>query len=52
MLKMEWEGFWSELGATRGLWSDPWCLARDFNMTRFPLKRSSGGRLSLAIRGR
>ncbi|RVX06887.1 Histone-lysine N-methyltransferase, H3 lysine-9 specific SUVH4 [Vitis vinifera] len=30
------EGFWGELRAIRGLWSDPWCIGGDFNMVRIP----------------
>ncbi|KAJ9680146.1 hypothetical protein PVL29_019435 [Vitis rotundifolia] len=44
--KIEREEFWSELGAIRGLWNEPWCVAEDFNMIRFPSERSRGGRLS------
>ncbi|RVX07688.1 hypothetical protein CK203_021942 [Vitis vinifera] len=43
---VEREGFWSELGAIRGLWSDPCCVADDFNMIRFPSECSRGGCLS------
>ena len=39
-----------ELGAIRGLWSDPWCVTDDFNMITFPSECSRGGRLSLAMR--
>ncbi|RVW92113.1 hypothetical protein CK203_037043 [Vitis vinifera] len=49
-LKLDREDFLSELGAIRGLWSDPWCVAGDFNMIRFPSKRSIGGRLSSTMR--
>ena len=28
------EGLWHELGAVRGLWNVPWCVARDFNIPR------------------
>lgn len=31
LLKREREGFWSKLGAIKGLWSDPWCVAGDFS---------------------
>ena len=48
-MKIEREEFWSELGAIRGLWNEPWCVVRDFNMIRFPSKRSKGGRLSQAM---
>ena len=44
------EGFWSELGVVRGLWSDPWCLAGNFHMIRFSSERGRGGRLSLHYR--
>ncbi|RVW53031.1 hypothetical protein CK203_072745 [Vitis vinifera] len=44
------EGFWGELGAIGGMWSDPWCVVGDFNMIKFPFKRSRGGRLSSAMR--
>lgn len=50
MLKLEREDFWSELGDVRGLWSDPWCMAGDFNMIKFPFKHSRGGRLSSTMR--
>ena len=40
------ELFWEELGAIRGLWSDPWCIGGDFNMIRFPNERRRGGKLS------
>ena len=49
-MKVEREEFWSELGAIRGLWNEPWCIAGDFNMIRFPFERSRGGRLSQAMR--
>nr|CAN75065.1 hypothetical protein VITISV_005160 [Vitis vinifera] len=35
-LRGEREGFWEELGVIKGLWSDPWCVADDLNMIRFP----------------
>ncbi|KAL6332120.1 hypothetical protein AAG906_025791 [Vitis piasezkii] len=35
-LKLDREDFLSELGAIRRLWSEPWCVAGDFNMIRFP----------------
>ena len=40
----------SELGAIKGLWNEPWCVAEDFNMIRFPSERSRGGRLTQAMR--
>ncbi|RVX10866.1 hypothetical protein CK203_018210 [Vitis vinifera] len=45
-VKVEKEEFLSELGAIKGLWNEPWCVAGDFNMIRFPTERSQGGRLS------
>ncbi|RVX21573.1 hypothetical protein CK203_002338 [Vitis vinifera] len=42
-LMKEREDFWAELGAVRGLWSDPWCVAGDFNVVRFPVESSRGG---------
>ena len=44
--KYERKELWSELGAIRGLWNEPWCVAGDFNMIRFPYERNRGGRLS------
>ena len=38
--RREREDFWEELGAIRGLWSDPWCVGGDFNRIRFPGERS------------
>ena len=49
-LKLAREDFLSELGAIRGLWSEPWCVAGDFNMIKFPSEHSRGGRLSSAMR--
>ncbi|RVW37823.1 Transposon TX1 uncharacterized 149 kDa protein [Vitis vinifera] len=44
------ELFWEELGAIRGLWSDPWCIGGDFNMIRFSNERRRGGRVSPSMR--
>ena len=35
MLNEEKENVWNELGAIRGLWNDPWCVGKDFNVIRF-----------------
>ena len=50
MLKKEREGFWGELGAIRGLWSDPWCMTNNFNLIKFSTKRSRGGSLPSTMR--
>ena len=42
--------FFSELGAIKGLWNEPWCVAGDFNMIRFPFQRSREGRMSPTMR--
>ena len=49
-LKRYREPFWEELGAIRGLWSDPWCIGGDFNVIRFLSKRSREGRLFGSMR--
>ncbi|RVW53836.1 Trafficking protein particle complex II-specific subunit 120-like [Vitis vinifera] len=49
-IKRHRELFWEELGAIRGLWSDPWCIGGDFNVVRFPSERSRVGRLTGSMR--
>ena len=49
-VKVEGEEFLSELEAIRRLWNEPWCVAKDFNMIRFPSKRSREGCLSPTMR--
>ena len=49
-LKKEREDFGAELRAVRGLWSDLWCVARDFNVVRFLVESSRGGRLTYLMR--
>ena len=44
------EDFLVELGAIKGLWWGPWCVARDFNAIRFPEERSKGDSLNGAMR--
>ncbi|KAL6326369.1 hypothetical protein AAG906_007874 [Vitis piasezkii] len=39
------ECFWDELGAIKGLWNGPWCVARDFNAIS-PDECSRGGSLN------
>ena len=45
--RKEKEDIWEELGTIRGLWNDPWCVAGDFNIVRFPIKCASGSRLNV-----
>ena len=49
-LKKEREEFWGELGVVRGLLGGPWCVAGDFNVVRFPVECSRGGRLTCSMR--
>ena len=49
-LKKEREVFWGELGAIRGLWGGPWCVAGNINVVRFPMECSKGGRLTSSKR--
>ena len=49
-LKEKREVCWFELGAVRGLWGGPWCVAGDFNVVRFPEENSRRGRLTYSMR--
>ncbi|WKA01533.1 hypothetical protein VitviT2T_019813 [Vitis vinifera] len=49
-LKKKMVDFLAELGAVRGLWGRPWCVAGDFNMVRFPVESSRRGRLTSSMR--
>ena len=44
------EAFWGELGVVRGLWGGPWCVAGEFNVIRFPMECSRGGKLNSTMR--
>ncbi|KAJ9671078.1 hypothetical protein PVL29_027188 [Vitis rotundifolia] len=48
--KEERESLWFELGATRGLWGDPWCVGGDFNIILSQGERSRQGNLTSAMR--
>ena len=52
-LRRDREWFWGELGAIKGLWSGPWCVAWDFNLIKCPEKHNRGGCLNsdLKIKG-
>ena len=38
------------LGAIRGLWSDPWCMGGDFNISRFSNEWNREGRITGSMR--
>ncbi|KAL6317062.1 hypothetical protein AAG906_029814 [Vitis piasezkii] len=44
------EVFWEKLESIKGLWRDPWCMRRDFNMVRYLEKHSRRGGLSTSMR--
>ncbi|RVW67644.1 hypothetical protein CK203_063068 [Vitis vinifera] len=49
-LRRKRESFWEELGAIKGLWNGPWCVARDFNAILRPEESSRGGSLNSIMR--
>ena len=36
--------------SVRGLWSGPWCIGGDFNVSIFPCESNKGGRVTSAMR--
>ncbi|XP_022883784.1 uncharacterized protein LOC111400614 [Olea europaea var. sylvestris] len=42
-------GLWDELAGMMAWWNLPTCIRGDFNVVRFPIERSSGGRLTGAM---
>ncbi|XP_034697243.1 uncharacterized protein LOC117923106 [Vitis riparia] len=50
ILRRERESFWEELGAIKGLWNGPWCVAGDFNAILSPEECNRGGRLNSIMR--
>ncbi|KAL6348556.1 hypothetical protein AAG906_016066 [Vitis piasezkii] len=49
-LRRKRESFWEELGAIKGLWNGPWCVAGDFNAILRPEESSRGGSLNSTMR--
>ncbi|RVW22686.1 hypothetical protein CK203_099585 [Vitis vinifera] len=47
---LELVGMEEELGAIHGLWNDPWCIGRDFNVIKFPNERRRGENVSSLMR--
>ena len=41
---------WEELATVKGLWNEPWYIARDFNVVRFPGETSNGRQMSTTMR--
>ena len=44
------ENFWNELSDIRGLWNDPQCVGRDFNVVRFLGERRNCQRFLATIK--
>lgn len=42
-------GLWDELAGMMAWWNLPMCIGGDFNVVRFPIEKSSGGRLTGAM---
>ncbi|KAK1302928.1 hypothetical protein QJS10_CPB12g00782 [Acorus calamus] len=47
--ELEREMLWSELSTIKEAWDVPWCVARDFNVTRFAEDRNRAGGSSAAM---
>ena len=44
------ENLWEELVSVKGLWSRPWCIRGDFNVTISPSESNKGGNVTQAMR--
>ena len=41
---------WEELATVKGLWNEPWYIARDVNVVRFPGETSNGRQMLTTMR--